>query len=36
MHSFAASHETCVSFANMKFYLGSVQAFLGKMPALLV
>ncbi|MBB6290241.1 MULTISPECIES: hypothetical protein [unclassified Pseudomonas] len=29
-------HETCVSFANMKFYLGSVQPFLGKMPPLLV
>jgi hypothetical protein len=29
-------HESCVSFANMKFYLGSVQPFLGKMPPLLV
>jgi hypothetical protein len=29
-----AGHERCVSFANMKFYLGSVQRFLGKMPAL--
>ncbi|CAD0264074.1 hypothetical protein DENIT_180011 [Pseudomonas veronii] len=29
-------YENCVSFANMKFYLGSVQPFLGKMPTLLV
>ncbi|MBN2992538.1 hypothetical protein JWR97_15715, partial [Pseudomonas cedrina subsp. fulgida] len=30
------ARESCVSFGNMKFYLGSVQVFLGKMSALLV
>jgi hypothetical protein len=35
-HTATARHETCVSFANMKFNLGSVQANLGKMCPLLV
>jgi len=36
MHALASDDEICVSFANMKFYLGSIQPFLGKMPVLLV
>jgi hypothetical protein len=35
-HDAGCADEICVSFANMKFYLGSVQPFLGKIPALLV